>query len=68
MALSSTLLGLLLFLNGVFNTKGSDLSTAIQESEILRKKPQPWPSSNRGDDHSGRGLAGVMDEEMGFVD
>ncbi|CAF9914938.1 MAG: N-acetylglucosaminyldiphosphodolichol N-acetylglucosaminyltransferase catalytic subunit alg13 [Heterodermia speciosa] len=45
-----------------------DLSAAIQESEILRKKPRPWPSSNRGDDLSGRGLAGVMDEEMGFVD
>ena len=46
----------------------SDLPAAIRESEVSRKQPQPWPSSDRGDDFSGRGLAGVMDEEMGFVD
>ena len=46
----------------------SDLPGAIRQSEMLRNKPQPWPSSNRGDDLYGKGLAGVMDEEMGFVD
>ena len=50
------------------DTVDSDLPAAIRESEVSRKRPQPWPSSNRGDDSSGQGLAGVMDEEMGFVD
>lgn len=46
----------------------SDLSQALSESEILRKKQSAWPPSNKGHDPSGRGLAGVMDDEMGFVD
>ena len=46
----------------------SDLPAAIRQSEMLRNTPQPWPSSNKGDDLYGKGLAGVMDEEMGFVD
>ena len=46
----------------------SDLPGAIHQSEMLRNKPKPWPSSNKGDDIYSKGLAGVMDEEMGFVD
>ena len=46
----------------------SNLPAAVQQSEIRRVKQQPWPPDNRGDDPLGRGLAGVMDEEMGFVD
>ncbi|KAL8915586.1 MAG: hypothetical protein Q9171_000151 [Xanthocarpia ochracea] len=44
------------------------LSAALAESDILRKKRQTWPPQNRGADPSGRGLAGVMDDEMGFYD
>lgn len=46
----------------------SDLPAALKESETLRKERQAWPPDNRGADPSGRGLAGVMDEEMGFYD
>lgn len=45
-----------------------NLPTALRESEVHRKKLQAWPPNNRGADPSGRGLAGVMDEEMGFYD
>ncbi|KAL9006555.1 MAG: hypothetical protein Q9188_000715 [Gyalolechia gomerana] len=45
-----------------------DLPKALRESEVLRKKLQAWPPNSRGADPSGRGLAGVMDEEMGFYD
>ncbi|KAL8775014.1 MAG: hypothetical protein Q9209_000493 [Squamulea sp. 1 TL-2023] len=45
-----------------------DLSAALAESDSLRAKRQTWPPQNRGADPSGRGLAGVMDEEMGFYD
>ncbi|KAL8720518.1 MAG: hypothetical protein Q9225_002640 [Loekoesia sp. 1 TL-2023] len=46
----------------------NDLPAALRESEVHRKKLQAWPPNNRGADPSGRGLAGVMDEEMGFYD
>ncbi|KAL9585579.1 MAG: hypothetical protein Q9212_001439 [Teloschistes hypoglaucus] len=46
----------------------NDLAAALMESETLRKKRQVWPPDNHGADPSGRGLAGVMDEEMGFYD
>ncbi|KAL8732183.1 MAG: hypothetical protein Q9166_002930 [cf. Caloplaca sp. 2 TL-2023] len=45
-----------------------DLPSALSELEILRKKRQTWPPQNRGADPSGRGLAGIMDDEMGFYD
>lgn len=48
--------------------RGRKLPAALGESEVHRKKLQAWPPSNRGADPSGRGLAGVMDEEMGFYD
>lgn len=35
---------------------------------MLGKKQTTWPPVDRGHDPSGRGLAGVMDDEMGFVD
>ena len=46
----------------------SDLPAAIRESEKLREKQKAWPPSHKEHDPSGRGLAGVMDDEMGFVD
>ncbi|KAI4155628.1 MAG: hypothetical protein L6R39_001195 [Caloplaca ligustica] len=45
-----------------------NLPAALSESEVHRKKLKSWPPNNRGADPTGRGLAGVMDEEMGFYD
>ncbi|KAI4277701.1 MAG: hypothetical protein LQ337_001575 [Flavoplaca oasis] len=45
-----------------------NLSAALAESDILRRTRQTWPPPNDGADPSGRGLAGVMDDEMGFYD
>ncbi|MCJ1483816.1 N-acetylglucosaminyldiphosphodolichol N-acetylglucosaminyltransferase catalytic subunit alg13 [Schaereria dolodes] len=46
----------------------NNLAAAIEESETLRTKRRAWPPVNAGHDPSGRGLAAVMDDEMGFVD
>ena len=46
----------------------SDLPAAIRQSENLRKSPTVWPPSNEREDPSGKGLIGVMDDELGFVD
>ncbi|KAL8951654.1 MAG: hypothetical protein Q9222_002382 [Ikaeria aurantiellina] len=45
-----------------------DLPSALGDSETLRQRKQAWPPRQHGADPSGRGLAGVMDEEMGFYD
>jgi len=44
----------------------SDLPSAIKEAEALRQEQQAWPPANSGG--NGKGLIGVMDDEMGFVD
>jgi beta-1,4-N-acetylglucosaminyltransferase len=49
-------------------TLHSDLATAFAHSEKLRERHKSWPPVNSGEDPSGRGLAGVMEDEMGFVD
>jgi len=46
----------------------SNLAAAIAESEALRVRQKAWPPANSGHDPSGRGLAGIMDDEMGFID
>ena len=46
----------------------SALPEALQQSDYLREKRKAWPPDNKSHDPSGRGLAGVMDDEMGFVD
>lgn len=43
------------------------LEKALAQSEELRQKQQSWPPVNKGEDPRSRGLAGVMDEEMGFM-
>ncbi|MCJ1371175.1 N-acetylglucosaminyldiphosphodolichol N-acetylglucosaminyltransferase catalytic subunit alg13 [Loxospora ochrophaea] len=48
--------------------KLDNLPGAIQQSEVLRTKQQVWPPVNTTYDSSGRGLVGIMDDEMGFVD
>ncbi|KAI9824640.1 MAG: hypothetical protein M1819_000841 [Sarea resinae] len=46
-----------------------DLAASIGESEALRQKQRAWPPVNSGlDVKASRGLAGVMADEMGFVD
>ncbi|MCJ1435390.1 N-acetylglucosaminyldiphosphodolichol N-acetylglucosaminyltransferase catalytic subunit alg13 [Xylographa pallens] len=47
--------------------RGRDLAAAVGESEALRKRQKAWPPG-RGGEAEGRGLVGVMDDEMGFVD
>lgn len=45
-----------------------DLPAAIRRSECLRNTQSPWPPADTGEDPSGKGLIGVMDDELGFVD
>ncbi|MCJ1273934.1 N-acetylglucosaminyldiphosphodolichol N-acetylglucosaminyltransferase catalytic subunit alg13 [Puttea exsequens] len=44
------------------------LSRALLQVESHRKTQSTWPPSNESTDPSGRGLVGVMDDELGFVD
>ena len=46
----------------------SDLPAAIHQCESLRKKQNVWPPDNKEADPSGKGLIGIMDDELGFVD
>ena len=46
----------------------SDLPAAIHQCESLRKKQNVWPPDNKETDPSGKGLIGIMDDELGFVD
>ena len=46
----------------------SDLPQALADAEVLRENQQAWPPDNRKDDPEGKGLIGVMDDELGFVD
>ncbi|KAL9597611.1 MAG: hypothetical protein Q9219_005050 [cf. Caloplaca sp. 3 TL-2023] len=45
-----------------------DLPAALSKAELQRKKLRSWPPIDHAIDPSGKGLAGVMDEEMGFYD
>ena len=47
--------------------RSNGLEEAVALSETLRQKQQSWPPVNKGEDPRNRGLAGVMDEEMGFM-
>ncbi|KAI9853894.1 MAG: N-acetylglucosaminyldiphosphodolichol N-acetylglucosaminyltransferase catalytic subunit alg13 [Vezdaea acicularis] len=46
----------------------SDLEACIQASEQLRLRQKEWPPKGDVNGRSDRGLAGVMDDEMGFLD
>ncbi len=46
----------------------SDLAVSISEAERLRERKSQWPPPNNGEESCKRGLAGVMDDEMGWVD
>lgn len=46
----------------------SDLASSVPEAEKLRRRNHEWPPPNSGEGVSKGGLAGVIDEEMGWVD
>ncbi|KAI9813616.1 MAG: N-acetylglucosaminyldiphosphodolichol N-acetylglucosaminyltransferase catalytic subunit alg13 [Pycnora praestabilis] len=52
----------------VIHGRLNDLVAAVSDTERLRRRQKQWPPVNSGLDPSGRGLAGVMDDQMGFVD
>jgi beta-1,4-N-acetylglucosaminyltransferase len=46
----------------------SNLAASIPQAEKLRERQNQWPPPNSGEEAYNGGLAGVMDEEMGWVD
>ena len=48
--------------------KLGDVSSAMDEAEQLRVRMKTWPPPNSGVHRQAKGLKGVMDEEMGFLD
>jgi len=44
------------------------LAQALKDAEVLRQRQKVWPPVNSGPHRHSRGLKGVMDDEMGFVD
>jgi beta-1,4-N-acetylglucosaminyltransferase len=44
----------------------SDLPAALGASEKKRKARTPWQPVNPGADPTGKGIVGVMDEELGY--
>ena len=46
----------------------SDLASSIAEAEKLRQRQREWPPPNSGEESYKDGLAGVIDDEMGWVD
>ncbi len=48
--------------------KLDNLTQALDDAETLRKRQKAWPPTNSGVHRRARGLNGVMDEEMGFLD
>ena len=49
-------------------TSHSDLPAALRKSESLRTSQAPWPPADTGEDPAVKGLVGIMDDELGFVD
>jgi len=48
----------------------SDLPAALADAEVLRKRQREWPPPNSGVHRQApsMGLAGILDEEMGWLD
>ncbi|EED17714.1 glycosyltransferase family 28, putative [Talaromyces stipitatus ATCC 10500] len=44
------------------------LAESVPKAEKLRSTLRSWPSKDRGELKDSRGLAGVVEEEMGFLD
>ncbi|KAE9961434.1 hypothetical protein BLS_002109 [Venturia inaequalis] len=45
-----------------------NLPAALAQSETLRRRSKEWPPVNSGVHRQAKGLAGVIDEELGFLD
>lgn len=52
----------------VVHGKLNDLPDALARAEKLRQKRMQWPPVNAGVHREAKGLKGVLDEEMGFLD
>ncbi|KAK5130286.1 hypothetical protein LTR08_002246 [Meristemomyces frigidus] len=52
----------------VIHGKLDNLGHALQEAEKLRQRQKEWPPVNAGMQRQGKGLKGILDEEMGFLD
>ncbi|THY95924.1 hypothetical protein D6C93_04900 [Aureobasidium pullulans] len=50
----------------VVHGKLEDLPQALRDAEKLRVRQNTWPPVNSGTHRQSKGLAGVVDEEMGF--
>ena len=46
----------------------SNLPASIVETEGLRTRMHNWPPINSGEEKYKKGLAGIMADEMGFID
>lgn len=48
----------------------SDLPAALADAEVLRKRQRDWPPPNSGVHRQAprMGLAGILDDEMGWLD
>lgn len=44
------------------------LGKALTDAEKLRQRHKEWPPVNSGQHRDVRGLKGVLDDEMGFLD
>lgn len=44
------------------------LAQALSDAETLRKRHKEWPPVNSGMHAETKGLKGVLDDEMGFLD
>ncbi|OJD11609.1 hypothetical protein AJ78_07653 [Emergomyces pasteurianus Ep9510] len=51
----------------VIHGKLGNLATSMRESEAFRRQMHEWPPSVNKE-HAGKGLAGVIEDELGFVD
>ena len=52
----------------VIHGRLENLGEALQEAETLRVKQKSWPPVNAGVQRQAKGLKGILDEEMGFLD
>jgi len=52
----------------VVHGKLEQLPKALQDAEQLRQRQKAWPPVNAGVQREAKGLKGILDEEMGFLD
>ncbi|KAI7233153.1 hypothetical protein KC330_g5507 [Hortaea werneckii] len=52
----------------VVHGKLEQLPKALQDAEQLRQRQKGWPPVNAGVQREAKGLKGILDEEMGYLD